>query len=459
MDRASPATDETRVWPAGGTEPRWLHLLCYGLPALPLALLTLPFYVIVPSYYTQIGVPIVVVGQILLTVRLFDAFSDPVAGYLSDRTTSRFGRRKPWFAVGIPLTALAAYMVFSPPDEVSATHLLIWSLALTIGWTIALVPYNAWGAELSPSYDGRTRVVTTREAFAFVGTLAALIMQFVFSNAESPTLGLERTLDAFALIMAIGLPLMALAAILGAPEPGDRSVRRTGFGDGLGFLRNNRPFARLLVAFFLNGLANGLPVTLFLMFVSDRLQLAEKAGLFLVVYFVAGLIGMPFWLRLARMTSKHRSWCLAMLLACAAFIFAPFLPTGAEAGFLIVCVATGFAVGADLTLPGAMQADVIDVDTAASGEQRSGLYMAIWGLATKLALAFAVGFAFPVLALSGYDPGVGERTEFGLKVLALLYAALPVMLKLCAIALMWDFPLSSERQRELKAAIEARAAG
>ncbi|MGL5136125.1 MAG: MFS transporter [Beijerinckiaceae bacterium] len=453
MTNATPVgkrTDETR-------EPRWFHLLAYGLPALPLALLTLPFYVIVPSYYTQIGIPIAVVGQILLAVRIFDAFSDPIAGYLSDRTKSRFGRRKPWFAVGIPFTALAAYMVFSPPDEVSATHLMVWSLALTVGWTIALVPYNAWGAELSPSYEGRTRVVTTREAFAFIGTLAALILQFVFSDAESPARGLERTLDAFALVMAIGLPLLALVTIVGAPEPADRSVQRLGFRDGLGFLRNNRPFARLLGAFFINGLANGLPVTLFLMFVADRLQLGEKAGLFLVVYFVAGLIGMPFWLKLARMTSKHRSWCWAMLLACAAFIFAPFLPPGAEAGFLIICVVTGFAVGADLTLPGAMQADVIDVDTAASGEQRSGLYMAFWGLATKLALALAVGFAFPVLSASGFDPGTGERAAFGLMVLALLYAAAPVALKLAAIALMWNFPLSPERQRELKAAIEARA--
>ena len=430
-------------------EPRWYELVCYGLPALPLALLTLPFYVIVPGYYASVGIPIALVGHILLAVRLFDAFSDPIAGYLSDRTKSRFGRRKLWFAAGIPLTALSAYMVFSPPDEVTAQHLVIWSLALSLGWTIALVPFNAWGAELSPSYEGRNRVTVFRESFAFIGTLAALILQYWFGSAEA-------TLDFFALFLVFVLPVAAIITLLVVPEPKDRSVTQIGFAQGFAFMRNNVPFKRLVAAFLINGLANGFPVTLFIMYVGDRLELGEKAGLFLVIYFFAGLIGMPFWLRVAKLKSKHRSWCYAMILACIAFSFAPFLPPKADALFLIICVVTGFSVGADLVLPASLQADVIDVDTAASGEQRSGLYLAIWGLATKLALALAVGIAFPLLAWSGYDPGSGIKTEFGLKTLALLYAALPVALKFMAIALMWDFPLTAERQAELREAIEKR---
>jgi glycoside/pentoside/hexuronide:cation symporter, GPH family len=440
----------------GSREPRWFQLAAYSLPALPLALLTLPFYVIVPGYYASIGIPIATVGTILLAVRLVDAFTDPVAGYLSDQTKSRFGRRRIWFGAGIPLTALAAYMVFSPPDQVTGQYLLIWSLALSVGWTIALVPYNAWGAELSPSYDGRNRVTVFREGFAFVGTLMALVLQFAFSDPQSPAAGLERTLDVFALIMVVGLPLAALVTVALVPEPVNRSVRKTGFAEGLSFMRNNVPFTRLVAAFLINGLANGFPVTLFLLFVQDRLELADKAGLFLLIYFFAGLIGMPFWLLVAKLRGKHRSWSYAMLVACGAFIFAPFLPPGADAAFLAVCVVTGFSVGADLVLPASLQADVIDVDTAASGEQRSGIYLAIWGLATKLALALAVGIAFPLLAWSGFDPANGLKTELGLKTLALLYAAVPVMLKLMAIAIMWDFPLNAERQRQLREAIDNR---
>jgi Na+/melibiose symporter-like transporter len=437
-------------------EPGWLQLVGYGLPALPLALLTLPFYVIVPGYYANAGLPIALVGQILLAIRLFDAFTDPVAGYLNDRTSTRFGRRRLWFALGVPLTALSAWMVFLPPEPATGGYLFGWALALSIGWTIALVPYNAWGAELSPSYEGRSRVAVFREGFLFVGTFAALILNFVLSQGLEPLPGAAATLEAFALIIATGLPLAALAAVLLAPEPADRSVRRVPFREGLGFMRNNLPFKRLVIAFLVNGMANGLPATLFVMFVSDRLELADKAGLFLVIYFFAGLIGMPFWLQIARMRGKHRSWCFAMLIACVAFAFAPLLPAGAEAGFLVICVVTGFAVGADLVLPVSIQADVIDVDTAASGEQRSGVYLAIWGLATKFALALAVGVAFPTLSAMGYDPGVGARTEAGLLTLALLYAALPVALKLAAIGLMWSFPLDAARQDDLRAAIDRR---
>ncbi len=443
--------------PAPQKEPTWPQLVAYGLPALPLALLTLPFYVIVPGYYANAGLPIALVGQILLAIRLFDAFTDPIAGHLNDRTSARFGRRRTWFAAGIPLVALAAYMVFDPPEQATGSHLLIWGLALSAGWTIALVPYNAWGAELSTTYAGRNRVVVYREGFAFVGTLAALILNYVLSAELEPLAGAARTLEVFALVLLVALPLTAIAALAGVPEPRDRSVRRTSFAEGLGFMRRNLPFRRLVIAYLVNGLANGFPVTLFVMFVADRLELGEKAGLFLVIYFVSGLIGMPFWLQVARGSGKHRSWCYAMLLACAAFIFAPLLGPGAEAGFLAICVVTGFAVGADLVLPASVQADVIDVDTAASGEQRSGVYLAVWGLATKLALALAVGIAFPLLSATGYDPGAGVKSDEGLLALALLYAAAPVALKLGAIALMWNFPLDARRQDELREAIDRRA--
>jgi Na+/melibiose symporter-like transporter len=103
-----------------------------------------------------------------------------------------------------------------------------------------------------------------------------------------------------------------------------------------------------------------------------------------------------------------------------------------------------------------MQADVIDLDTADSGEQRSGLYVSLWALATKLALALAVGTAFPLLALAGYDPGAGEHSEMGLTVLGLLYAALPVLLKLVAVGLMWDFPVSAGDQAAARARIAER---
>ncbi len=429
------------------------RLVAYALPALPLAILTVPFYVIVPTFYNSLGLPIAAVGFALLIIRLFDALIDPVAGFLADATRSRFGRRKIWFAAGVPLTTLAAVMLFLPPSDMKGTeHLLLWGLALSVGWTISLVPYQAWGAELSTSYAGRNRVSAYREGIAFVGTLLALVTPEVVKQVYGVTTeaSMAPTLSVFAFFLIMSLPVFAALTLFYVPEPLDRSTKRLGLLQSLTAMASNKPFLRLLAAFLVNGLANGLPATLFLLFVSERLQLPSDGGIFLILYFACGLLGVPLWLTLAKRSGKHRTWCYAMLLACSAFIFAPFLPAGSFTGFVAVCVITGLAVGADLALPGSIQADVIDIDTATSGEQRSASYLAIWGLATKLALALAVGIAFPMLSSFGFDPGRGLREPSGLLVLALLYAFIPVILKIAAISLMWNFPVNKTMQAELQ---------
>ena len=436
-------------------EPGLATLFAYALPALPFAVLTLPLYVIVPAFYArELALPLAGVGQALLAVRVVDALSDPVAGVLADRFRPRFGRRRLWFAASALPTAAAAWFLFTPGANAGLAYLALWGMLLSLAWTAALVPYAAWGAELSPSYAGRARVTAWRETFGVVGTLLALSSQAILPALGYP--GERAVLLGFALFVGVGLPLAALVAIWRVPEPPDLSEKRLSLREGFGHMRRNGPFLRLLAAFFLNGLANGFPATLFLFFVSNRLERPDAVGPLLVTYFLCGVLGVPFWLWLARRTSKHRSWSLAMLVACAFFAAAPFLGAGETFAFGIVCVGTGLALGADLMLPPAIQADVIDADTEKSGEGRAGIYFAIWGLATKLALAGAVGIAFPVLAMRGFDPGAGASSPQGLATLAFLYSGLPVLLKLAAIAAMWNFPLGEAEAAATRAAIEGR---
>ena len=430
-------------------------LAAYALPALPLAILTLPLYVLVPAFYArELALPLALVGQALLAVRIVDALSDPLVGVLADRWRPAFGRRRLWFALAAIPTALAAFMVFTPPPGSGALYLTLWGAVLSIAWTAALVPYTAWGAELSGDYHARARIAGWRESFALFGTLVALFAQVLVPMAGFP--GERAVLFAVGLFVLVGLPLAALVTIAKTPEPQDPSGARLKLGEGFRHMRRNTPFLRLILAFLLNGFANGFPATLFLFFVSEKLRAPDAAGPLLVLYFICGLAGVPLWLKLAARTSKHRAWCLAMLIACAFFLAAPFLGEGATTAFAIVCVGTGFALGADLMLPPAIQADVIDVDTAVSGEQRAGIYFAAWGLATKLALALAVGIAFPVLAWSGFDPAASLRTDGGLAMLGFLYAGLPIALKLAAIAVMWNFPVDRLMQEKLRVSIEDR---
>jgi glycoside/pentoside/hexuronide:cation symporter, GPH family len=179
-------------------------------------------------------------------------------------------------------------------------------------------------------------------------------------------------------------------------------------------------------------------------------------GPLLFFYFACGIAGVPLALLLAKRIGKHRAWCWAMLATCAAFAFAPMLGAGDAAKFAVIAAVTGLALGFDLSLPAAVQADVIDVDTAKSGEQRSGLYFAAWSLSTKLSLALGVGLVFPILQYAGFDPKVaGSASPSALFTLAALYAWAPVALKLASIALMWNFPITRAEQAATRREIEA----
>jgi len=430
-------------------------LSCYALPAIPLAALALPLYVIVPTFYAEnLGLPIAAVGTVLLLIRLFDAASDPLIGWICDRVFLKSGRRRTFFLLSVPLTALAAYMVFWPPEGAGLGYLALWGALLSVGYTGTLLPYTAWGAELATDYRGRSVVSAFREGATLIGTMIAVVLPFV--------IGLDRIdgfhgLAAVAVMTVVLLPAAGVLAVRNVPEPADRSTTRLGLAASLRFVVRNGPFVRLIVAFLLNGFANAIPATLFLYFVSERLGAAELRGPLLFLYFLCGMLGVPLAVRLAARVGKHRTWCGAMTVACVVFAFAGFLGTGDIVPFAIICAATGLLLGFDLALPPAIQADVIDYDTASSGEQRSGLYFAAWGLVTKLSLALSVGLVFPVLAWSGFDASAQAMPDTALATLSGLYAWLPILPKAAAIAVMWNFPLGEDAQRSLRERIDATA--
>lgn len=435
-----------------------LHrLLFYALPAMPLAALTLPLYIIVPTFYTEtLGLSLAAVGGALLVVRIFDAVNDPLIGWLADRFRPRCGRRRSFFVLSLPLTALSAAMLFWPPRDAGPLYLAAWGAALSVGYTATLLPYSAWGAELAGDYRERSRVAGFRESFTLIGTLIAIALPFAIGMGSADGLhGLA------VLGMAVGMALVALGglAVWLVPEPREYSVSRITLRQGLRQMARNRPFLRLIAAYFVNGLANGIPATLFLYFVSDKLGAPDMRGPLLFVYFLFGIAGVPLALAVASRIGKHRAWCWAMIANSVIFAVVPLLGPGDLWIFGAVCVLTGLCLGFDLSLPAAIQADVIDVDTAASGEQRSGFYFAAWSLATKLSLAVGVGTVFPLLALFGFtaEPGV-DNSDAALLALAAIYAWLPVALKFGAVAMMWGFPLDEAAQGALRRSIEARSA-
>lgn len=431
---------------------RCSQILIYALPAIPVSVLTLPFFIFVPTFYTEsLGLDLALVGIVLSAIRLFDAVNDPLIGLLSDRIRPRFGRRRSWFLAGVPLTIAGTWMIFVPGTVPTIAYLAVWGLALSIGWSMVQLPYAAWGAELSGNYRMRSRLSGAREGLVVLGTLIAIILPVLISGSRQVD---AAGLYGLAVFVCTGLPVAAALTVWKVPEPKEHSRRSIGFREGMRFLRDNRVFIRLLIAFFINGLANGLPATLFLLFVGHVLNAESAQGVLLIAYFLCGILGVPVWLKVSDRLGKHRTWCIAMSLALPVFLLVMVLGEGDVWWFAAISVLTGLTLGADLTLPASIQADVIDLDTAETGEQRSGLYFAFWGLATKASLAIGVGLAFPLLALTGFDAR-SDNASGALFTLSFLYGGLPVLLKAIAIGLMWNFPLDETRQIELRRQIES----
>ncbi|MEO0543103.1 MAG: MFS transporter [Pseudomonadota bacterium] len=434
-------------------QPTLARILLYAVPALPLAAMTLPLYILVPTFYTEtLGLPLAAVGAALLFVRIFDAVNDPIVGFLADRWRPTFGRRRALMACAVPMAALSAFMIFYPPADASVLYLAVWGTLLTIGYTGTVIPYFAWGAELASDYKTRTTVAGWREAMTLTGTLIAIALPFSLQTEDPSVL---HGLALLGIVVAVTLPILSGITIAKLPEPVEYSKQVLGFKEGWRYLSANRPFLRLLFAFFLNGLANGIPATLFLYFVSDIIGDPDRRGPLLFLYFLCAVAGVPAASWAARKFGKHRAWAFGM--CCAIIVFAPvtMLGEGDLFAYAIICAVSGFFVGFDLSIPPAIQADVIDIDTANSGEQRSGLYFAAWSLATKMSLALGVGVAFPLLAFFGFEAGAGPEQDAGaLFALAVIYGWIPITLKIAAISLIWSFPIDEAMQKDLRAKIE-----
>lgn len=437
------------------------NLLAYALPAFVVTLPTIPVYIHLPALYgVELGLGLATTGFILLISRVFDTVTDPIVGVLCDRYAFRGNRRKPWIAVGAIIAGLGLFKILNPPTDIDAGYLLAWSLVLYSGWTMVAVPYTAWGAELSTSYDERTRITSWREGVGLLGIIGAGAL-----NAATANLGWTAAESSGAIAwLAIVLGVVFVPFLLfGVREnPAGREAQAAAgllnFRQGVGVLWANRPFVRLLSAWFLNGIANGIPAALFFIYLEHGLGAgARLVPLFILVYFAAAIVSIPLWQLCSRRIGKHRTWCWAMLGACAAFVTVPAIPEGQFAAFAAICLVTGMGLGADLVLPPAIQADVVDYHKLRSGRAQAGLQFALWGMSTKLALAAAVGLALPGVAAFGFDPAV--PTEAGKRALTVIYALVPVVIKILAIAVIWRFPLTAKRQAAIRTRLDRRHSG
>jgi Na+/melibiose symporter-like transporter len=404
-------------------------LPAYGVLGFPLAFAALPLYVHVPRLYAEnVGLSLALVGTVLLAARLLDAVVDPLVGAWSDRWSHRRGDRRGLILLALPLLAVGLVGLLTPPAGAGAGWLAA-ALAVTFaGFSLASINYHAWGAEVDVEPQQRAQVTAWREGFALAGVVVAAALPALLADEAGP--GLQRLTWVFVPVLAIA----ALITLLGAPAARAAPVA----ADIYGALLRDRVFRRLLAVLAVGGIAAAIPATLVLFYIADVLQLAAWQGAFLAIYFLAGALALPGWVALARRRGKVAAWAASMALALASFVWAFFLDAGDAVAFGVICAASGAALGAELALPPAVLADRLaraDACGGATAVAGAGAYFGLWNFVTKLNLALAAGLALPLLGLAGYKVGAGDTAA--LTALAAVYALLPAILKLAALALLW----------------------
>lgn len=441
-------------------------IFLHGSVGLPTAMFGYPIAIWLPAFYAgELGVSLAVVGTMIMLARLSDVVTDPVIGYFSDRSTSKFGRRRPFMVAGLPILVLGVLFLFVPKQlgfgDIGPVHLVIWISFMFLGSTLVYIPYYAWGAEMSPDYNERSRITAVREVFILVGLALAAAIPFAVELINGAGAGRDPglVLEAMAWVIVILMPSLVLFVVWRVAEPRVETRREVPLMEGLRLVSKNGPMLRVLAIILIVTGGEAFRNALSLFFMRDVIGINSIGSLYFI-YFGAGLAAIPFWLWMGRKISKHKAFAVCMASVALISISTYFLGAGDEIPFTLLFVAKGFCFGGLQFLPLSMLADVVDVDTARSKGQRAGTFFAISGMTGKLATAFGTGISLNVVAFFGFNPsgaaGANGATE--LHWLAINYAIMPAVFFIAALWLTWNYPLNAERQARLRGLIERRSA-
>lgn len=433
-------------------------LLAYGSLGFPIAVLGYPMTLFLHPYYAgELGLGLAAISTVLLVSRMVDFVTDPLMGWISDRTRSRLGRRKPYLLIGLPVMMLGIWKLFMPEPPVDIWYMLLWNTVVYLGWTIVVLPYGAWGAELSENYITRASITATRQVYTIAGLIGASIVIWIYQEwlgRSDP----GEVLSGIASTLLVLLPVSIGVLLLLVPE---RQVatpsRQRAWWRELSSMLRIGPFRRMVYVALAIVIGEASRHAVLVFFMEDVLQAGDRIGRTFILYYLMGVAAIPLWQYLARRYGKHRSLAIAMTHSALMVLATAFLGAGDYNTFLVFYVLKGASFGAFAYLPLAILADVVDVDTAVTRQKRAGMYFAVFGAIDKIGIAAGMFIALQVLNLTGYDPQVDPNAA-GLWMIRLEYAVIPTFFFLLASFLVWNYPLTSERHARLLAALERREA-
>jgi glycoside/pentoside/hexuronide:cation symporter, GPH family len=409
------------------------EVFLYGILGIPIAFLGFPLYIYLPTFYVEyVNLSVGTVGTILLIARLLDMILDPFIGSFIDKY-NKFNI----IIISVFFVLFGLYFLIKPL-YFNSLWLFCFSIITYISYSFVMIPYLTLNSQISNNSINNTKLSFSRELFIVFGILISLLFPYIFMVANDS----KKSLELLLYICLVIFPIFSILFYfkLRHFEKQKKIIQKIDFFKSINLFFKHFPHhKKLFYSFLINNLANALPATLFLFFVKYVLNLEEKTGLFLIVYFLSAIVTFPLWIKLSIKTSKEFTWILSMITACCAFIFVPFLQEKDFLYFLIICIVTGMSLGADMAIPSSIQADIAQQSKKMNNDV-SGVLFGFWAMITKFSLALAVAISFITLEFTDFD--TQNMNETSLIAIVTLYSIVPILLKLFSIILLSKYKLT-----------------
>jgi len=407
----------------------------YALPAIPLALMAMSYYVFLPKYLVDYqGFPLMALSLIILLSRIWDAVLDPLIGRMSDRSHHGKPVRKKWIAFAVvPLAVSYLSFFFWPAASGMPLVFFICSFVFFVFFSAVLIPFEAWGITLAGDYDQRNTIMSWREGFVILGTFLSGLIPFLielWSGGDQASV-LRSSAIAYSALLLL-LTFVSLSLVKEKKLSTIKNEKIYSWGETMKHAWGNTHFRVLVVAYILSAIGAVIPATLILFYIEHVLQ-SSNANLFLSLYFLSGMLALPVWIHLSRSLEKRAVWLSALAINTGSFFMVYFLAPGQELAYGILVVMSGLGFGATMAIPSSMQADVIDYDEYLHGKRREGVFVGLWAVARKLSAAVAAAIALQALAFAGYVPGDAPDVQ-AREAIRIWYTLVPCLFNFLAIA-------------------------
>ena len=361
-------------------------------------------------------------GTIYGLSRIWDAVSDPIAGYLSDRTRSRLGRRRSWLLASVLPISVGFAMTWLPPNSLGTAGVTVW-VAIGVfvyytGTTIFSIPHESLGAELTTDHHDRTRVFGVKTALGMLGSLLAVAGLWLFIRSDEPR--------QVALMLAVAGTGAVDARDLLRGDAGARAFPTTRaavppiWSRRFATCSPTRTRCPLLITFFIENLGTASLAVMTPFVMEYVLDMKDQTAFFIGVYFVPALLGIPVWIRLSRRVGKRKLWLFSVAMLALAFS-GLFLVDSRVRAWLVFTLGTlaGVGGGCGQVVGPSIQADIIDWDELRTGERKEGAYFAVWNFMRKSAYGISAMASGWLLGAVDFVPNAvqSEATQLGMRAL------------------------------------------